>query len=306
MSDLVSKFVLNQVAQKGGQNVLPEELLAPEAWVRALEFAASVHALVPFARAVELAPWLDEVPHAARLVMRAERDRQARLFREARVEAERASAVLVAAEVPVILEGGLALALRFYPDPAFRGVDLLRFRIPADRHFDAKRALGLGGYRMHAEGGLSREAGAPAVKLSGAGGGAEWDRSVSGAFRGFSGELRALSAADALVDHLRFAVRERALDSPVWVNDAHFIASMLEASDWEVAASRISSERLQAAAWTLLGIARNERGTDVPSGFLDAMRRELGLFRKWRLSRIGSDESLFAPGEARGITRLMA
>ncbi|HTL11074.1 MAG TPA: nucleotidyltransferase family protein [Bdellovibrionota bacterium] len=319
MADAVKGFVLKQVAGQGASDPLPSYMADSGAWVRALEYAGSLNAIYPLVYAVQQAPWKDALPHPVRLALAEELRRQQTLTGAIRLEARRVASVLARANVPALLVGDLDLALRFYPDAGLRPVEAVEILVTPETHFEALRALGIEGYRAASAamaerpGGLRRDHSTPIVYLTlglgpagaiQAGEGPElWERSSPGAYAGMAHELRAMAPEDVFVHVIRHAVRERAMDSPVWINDAHFVAENGAGLDWDRVSARISAAGLQAAAWMLLGVAERDRGTAIPDSFRARLRSELGVYRKWRLSRFkGGAESLFASDGPVGLT----
>jgi len=110
---------------------------------------------------------------------------------------------------------------------------------------------------------------------------------------------KTLSVNDSLIYLIRDGAARQLLQSPIWLNDLHFLLSSSEFNqkgDWDKVSWTLAQVRALSAAWFTFNFLATEWGTSIPSGALNGFESKIGSIRKVLLSRLAKARALYPPG----------
>jgi hypothetical protein len=125
-----------------------------------------------------------------------------------------------------------------------------------------------------------------------------WGRSFENRLAGLPRQARTLRADDQLVYLVRRGAVQRLLESPVWLNDVHYLIESEDfrrEADWERIAWSLAEARALSGTWLVLNLLASEWGTRVPPEALAETGQELGGLRKRLLRRWAHASAWFSP-----------
>lgn len=302
----------------------PPFLLDASAWTEAEDYAVRVRSLLPWLAAVREALWYGQIDRGARLRMEEKLSRERMRLAILDAELDEAVFALISARVPVIVLKGMDLARRYYPERTRRPMADVDLLVPRDGYSSALQALGKAGYRrVAAESGgiraaegrnrmeLSRRPGGPVVELHDAPLAREsqtqvaeaWQRARFGVIPGLPRQAGALAFGDNLAFLIRHCAVQHALESPVWLNDLHYLVSSADAgseAEWARAAELLRSSRARAAAWFAGTFLLKHWGSPIRSSWVDGIGERLGFLHRTLLERLADPRRWF-PAQGRNL-----
>ncbi len=292
-----------------------------QAWLDAHAYAQRIHAALPFLVQTDRAPWAKNVPLVARAALSDSLHRERMLLALLDWELEKAMEVVSRAKVPTIVLKGMDVGRRLYPDPVFRpmtDVDLLvrpRDFSKVVSRFESAGFAAVGPQypgRFRVE--LSRGENRPVVELHSfllKGDNAEtmkgiWKRAEE-SDRPELHRASVLSDPDQLFYLGAHAAVQHLIESPIWLNDLHFLLKRIEVAgdfDWPKLLKQIESRRCYTAFWFLFSILK-DWGRTAPADVIAELHDQVAPGRRAALSVLAPVERLF-PYAGRGWTWMLS
>lgn len=271
---------------------------------RALNYAERIHGVLPW-----LSRLSQETPLSENLDQRLRQERMRLALLDQELEA--ALEALLPKAIPVILLKGMELGRRYYPSRALRPMCDADLLVPEERFLEAIAALRSAGFeargplpagRFRIE--LARGEHAPTVELHyrlQAGEDSRfldgiWRRSQLGAIPGLDARVRALHPEDNLVYLLRHAGVQHLLESPIWLNDLHFLLKSPEfktQTSWDRVLEGIIERKIVVASWWILSLLSRDWETPVPVETLRWLESRCGRLARAYFSNKRSAEKWF-------------
>lgn len=315
MRDAITRFVLDAAISAGQRPLVdPPFRDDPEGWARALEYAERLQASLPVLLSISRAEWYEDAPDALRLAVDERVARERMILALLDEELQRSLTAFAAARIPALILKGMDLGRRYYPERLCRPMTDVDLLVPPDSFWDSLRVLGREGYRVvgpfpterfRVE--LARREGGPVVELHKfmlAGDTEEsvlkvWERSRDRIFPDLAAPARGLAPEDQLVYLVRHAAVQHCLETPVWLNDLHYLIASEEFSssiDWGRAVRRLADAGALSAAWLTFGLLGARWGTPIPAEARTALARRLGPLRRRVVTRMAVPERWFPIG----------
>lgn len=307
MSQSIAAFLLQALHPSSVAS--PGEVPAPEfvedmlSWNQLLEFSQRLHTDLPLALVLEQVSWSKEIPTPVRKEWEARKLAGMGKLEILDLELERALSLLLDARMPVIVFRGMDWGRRFYPERIVRPMSNVDLLVPSDSFSDALRALGRGGYRVTGQ----YHPGDTEANVAFGAQGAEvqvhkflflddthdtvaevWERSLENQFPGLPRSVRALSIEDTFIYLIRQGAIENLFESPVWLNDLHYLLSHESSTGtfrWENVAARLRESGSVTAAWFTLQFLSNNWGTPVAPAALDLLGTGVSSMKRRLLER---------------------
>lgn len=297
----------------------PAGLMDARTWAWAEDYAARMHALLPWLAAIRGAPGYGRIDLGSRLRMEEKLSRERMRLAILDAELDEAVFALIAARIPVIVLKGMELARRYYPERVRRPMADVDLLVPRDGFVSALRALAKSGYRrVAADPGdtqanewrnrmeLSRRPGGPVVELHDSPLAREpdprvseaWQRARFGEVPGLPRQVGALAFGDNLAFLTRHCAVQHALESPIWLNDLHYLISSPDASsdaEWDRAAEILRSSRSRAAGWFVGLLLSRHWGTPIRMSWVAGVGEKLGFLHRTLLERLANPLKWFPP-----------
>jgi|GEM_PF-1946907 len=327
----VAEFVVRSVISTSAGLEAPREsfsnqgedvaLLSARFWTECLAFAETIHAVAPFCSAVLKQTWADRIEEGSLLRLNERITRERMLLAVLDQELDEALFQLISSQVPVAVLKGADLARRYYPERALRPMADVDLFVRPDLFTEALTVLGKAGYRAvgpFPEGRfrieLARDRGGvyqcPTVEIhrqllagdDDAHTQRIWERTIEGAVPGLPRSARSLRPDDNLVYLIRHAAVQHAIESPVWMNDIHWLIETESGRgciDWDQVIWRLAHERALSAGFVVFSLLGREWGTRIPEEILRQAGQRLGWVKRGLLSPLARSRNLF-PERGRG------
>ncbi len=301
--------------------VPPDPRIPAGAWKEAFAYAQRIHSALPFLiqieRASQKGAWGKSVSAEERVFLSEALHRDRMFLALLDWEMEKAGEVLARAKVPAIVLKGMDLARRFYPDRVFRpmsDIDLLvraRDFSKVVSRFESEGYQAVGRHypgRFRIE--LCRDEGRPVVELHSfllKGDDADsmkgiWKRAKEPENNPFPGTL-VLGDEDHLFYLGAHAAVQHLIESPIWLNDIHFVLQNGE-PDWDKLLKKIEQRRSHTAFWFLFTVLK-AWGHTAPDDVIERLTAEVASGRRAALSVLAPQERLF-PYAGRGWTWMLS
>ncbi|MCM2279398.1 MAG: nucleotidyltransferase family protein [Oligoflexia bacterium] len=273
----------------------PPFLDQPEPWRETLDYAARIHASLPLLTLVSRSPWFGEIPPESRAAIESALSHERSILALIELEHEHARALLSQAGIPCLTLKGVDLARRFYPEPVFRPMRDVDLLVPEERFEEAIAAFQRSGYarlgpfpkgRIRIE--LGRGPGAATVELHRRLQDGDTASVTRGIWERAEGAGHRLHVQDLVPFLIRHAGVQHLLESPVWLNDLHFVIESAEFrahADWEALVRALSERSCLSAGWLLLTLLSESCGTAIPAEVLAELRGRAGRLRPRLLRR---------------------
>ena len=126
-----------------------------------------------------------------------------------------------------------------------------------------------------------------------------WQRSVVTTTPSSPHPFRVLGDLDSFLYLGRHALVQHLIESPVWLNDIHFVLERIRASEnfsWEAALNAIRKAKAVTANWALLTILKSGWGTPVPNELMRELEKEVSFVRRRCLGALNPLDKLFPVG----------
>ena len=261
----------------------------PFKWQEALHFAGKMHATLAFLHRLEKTALWRGLPPDVRESFESGLSRERMRVALLDEEFEFSVATLARAEIPALPLKGMDLVHRFYPDRMLRPMTDVDLLVPEAQFDQAIRALKKEGYRIignpyadrrRIE--LSRYADGIAVEIHSrclaSSGEAEtralWKRAKPGG----------LHPQDVLLYLVRHSTVQHRLESPIWLNDLHYVIANSEI-DWDLFVSEARARACTSASWFAFTLLDSGWGKSAPGATLARLRRSAGILRTHLLSK---------------------
>lgn len=321
MSQEIAQFVLNAL-KPGVKPERPDFFDDVGAWRKIFDYSLRLHSILPLMVKIDRAEWRADLPVAVSLQIDERLQRERMILAILDDELDSALFLLVSAKIPVIVLKGMDLGRRYYPERVMRPMADVDLLVPPEAFTESLRVLARGDYRIvgpFPEGRfrveLARRENAPTVELhkyilagdtdlSIAG---IWKRSVEGVLRGLPHHARALSVEDNLIYLVRHCAVQHLLESPIWLNDIHYLIEsedFRQKADWDRIVWSLAQSRALSGAYLVLHLLRADWGTSIPEEAMKGVDRKVGAFRRVLLDRLASASAWF-PGEGRRLPWVM-
>ncbi len=290
----------------------PPFLKEAETWESAYAYAQRLHCALPFLLVIQRALWAKQLPSTVSQIFAERQARERMALALLDWEMEEALQTLANASLGVIVLKGMDVGRRLYPERIFRpmaDVDLLvkpRDFSKAMGRLEQRgfKSIGVnypGRFRVE----MSRGEGRPVIELhsfllKGDSAGTMkdfWKRSLQG-FEGWPGEARVLSYEDQLLYLGGHAVVQHLLESPLWLNDIHFLIEKIANEPhfgWPRVLKEINARCSNAAFWFLFSVLQ-KWGTPVPRFVIDSLTERVAFHRRTALTAMMPPERLFPFG----------
>jgi len=309
MDQEIASFVLS--AAKPEILKKPSFISEGRAWSDVLEFSTQLHCALPVLLNIDRSEWNSELSESIRLQFDERLQRERLTLAAFESEVDSALFLIIGAKISVMAMGEMSYGKRYYTEKVYRPIQNVDLMVPGELHADALRALGKGGYRVQGESSnrfskveLARKIGGPIVSIHRRPLPEDneqvaeeiWSRSKEGLIPGIPRYVRCFSVDDDLVYLIRYATAHRLFDSPVLLNDMHFLIESEEFKrngNWERIVWALSRVRANAGAWFALSLLRSAWGTEIPTVVLDEFAQRTGILRRRVLSRLSSVSALF-------------
>ncbi len=314
MDSTILDFVLQSVKPKRLDDAYiaaPPFLTDSRKWTEALDCAERLQCSLPTVVTMDRVPWRSEIPEAIQLRMDERLQRERMILAILDHELDCALFLLIGAGIPVLVVGGMDLGRRFYPDRILRPVSVIRLVVPKEKYFDALRILGRGGYRASDPvteksefSSLSRSEGGPLLELHSTlipGDtshfmGVVWNQVVENTLSGLPEHVCVLKNEDCFLYLVRLCVTRYFLQSPVWLNDIHYLiesAAFKQNSDWDQITWSLAHDRAITGAWFVMNFLKQNWGTDVPKEALQSLGHKVGPIAKTMCHAFSQPSSWF-------------
>lgn len=290
----------------------PQELFSASNLDSSLDYARRIHALLPWLARLRESPGFSRLPEPERRKIEELHSRERMVLALLDDELERSLDALGGAGIPTLVLKGMDLGRRHYPKRVFRPMTDVDLLVPEARFEAALRALAGAGYavsgrlspgRFRVE--LSRFHCGPVVELHSRlqeGDTPEWigelwTHALHGAIPGLRPAALGLDPTSQLVYLIRHAAIQHLLESPVWLNDLHFLITSAEfrrQGDWEKAMRWLDSFRANAAGLFTLHFLKTHWETPVPREVLATLRSRLSAPRRTLLLQRANPAECFS------------
>jgi len=275
-------------------------------WEKAFETLNRIDALLPGLVTIDRAEWRNEIPQAVALRIEERIRREKILLAIFDNELDAVLYLLIGARIPVCVLDGMELGLRYYPERIFRPLRSVNLFIPARYQEQALRALAQAEYRSISTANqttaephvilLNRRANKPTIRIMSRLSKDEteqqteltFQRAVSNSISSLPANVLALAPEDNLIYLIRQAAVENFFESPVSLNDMHFLiqhAEFKSKADWDRIIWSLAEHRALAAAWFAFKFLKNEWGTQVPKEAFSGFHSRVGIFKRSLLAR---------------------
>ncbi|MCM2323265.1 MAG: nucleotidyltransferase family protein [Oligoflexia bacterium] len=258
-----------------------------EAWDALLGYAERIHATLPLLSVISRNAWFAEVAPPIRAKIETALRRERAILALLECELEAALSVLQRAGLPCIVLKGMDLGPRYYPECIFRPMRDVDLLVPSARFEEALSLLAQNGYaqvgplppgRVRVE--LGRSPDLPTVELHRHL--QEGDTEEQTAAIWSRSREMALGIEDQLAFLIRHSLVQHLLESPVWLNDLHFVIESPEfqqRASWKRLLTLIEARSSTCAAWFALSLLRSRVGTRIPQELITELRGRAGRLR---------------------------
>ncbi|MEK6704791.1 MAG: nucleotidyltransferase family protein [Bdellovibrionota bacterium] len=314
-TESVFSFVLKLLLPRASN--IPETIERPmfytneKEWEGALRYATGLRCALPFLIKIDRSIWRGDLPGSTTQLF-------GQLLSNERMKLaildeilDSALDVLVAADIPVIVLKGMDLGRRVYHERILRPMTDVDLCVPQDFFNEASDILKQSGFKqagMHYPGRdkmeFSRGNGQPVLELHAMASMAIWERSLMGAIPSLPGKVRSLSFRDNFTYLVRHAAVQHVMESPLWLNDIHFLLESstvkfgtAQVSDkaWEEIILDLRSQKTLSAAWFVLMLLRDQCGTSFPAWVLEVLKKETSLINRRLNKKYLDPQTLFNP-----------
>ncbi|MBI3534772.1 MAG: nucleotidyltransferase family protein [Deltaproteobacteria bacterium] len=324
MNNPITQFVIqcikpDTICAKAKNLTPPEFLLEPISWLKALALSEKLYCKLPFLVNIDRTTWKKEIPESIQIQLDEQLKRELMLFEILENELNSVLFLLINAGVPTLLIKGLGLANRFYPEKIYRPVTQIQLFVWKETFFDIIHALGHGGYEIlpNSPGNqnfftVTKRGGGPLIKfqktlfhifpksLPNSLDEACWHMALENQIPSLPGKLKVLNEEDELFNLVYMATGDHLLESPVILNDLHFLIespSFQKKADWDRVIWHFAHYRLLASAWFVLKFLSLHWNTRVPKEMFKDTEKEIGFFKKKWLSGLADPYSWFSTEE---------
>ena len=287
------------------------ELLNTESnWKQSVTYAMNLHALTPYLVAIHRSPEKVTLNEKLRLEIDNLLSRERMWLAVLDQELELVLSLFSEVHIQVITLKGMDLGTRFYPDRILRSmtdIDLLvhKSHFPYALNVLEKAGFQVVGSRLkkrfRIE--LSRGKGHPIIELhssllvgyTNAMLKNIWTRSFEIPATKTSPSMRVMSAEDTLVYLIGHAAVQHLLESPVWLNDIHYLIKNSPTLDWNFILKNLKEAHHFVAGWFVLGILIEGWDTPIPIEVQKLIRSQMGVLKRKILSFSMSSSTWFLP-----------
>jgi hypothetical protein len=305
----ICQFVIDCVRNKKIDR--PDFYSDVQIWMRVVDYARTVHSLLPVLVQFERSKWKKEVPERIQVEFEAMVAKERMLLTLLDRELEASLFALNGEKIPALLLKGMDLGRRLYSDRMLRPMTDVDILVPYDSFTDAILALGKVGFRVmgpfpkgriRVE--LGRQKGGPVVELHRAlqAGDTEiyldeiWKRSQETVLVDMNWNCRILAPDDYLVYLIRHSAIQHAIESPIWLNDIHCMIeskTFQSQADWERIIWSLAEYKALHAGWFIFHFLSTQWGTSIPKEVLSKLIVQTTMPRRKFLSRLATPEKLF-------------
>ncbi len=290
----------------------PPELDSPDFWRAAHHYAETLHAALPFMVRLQRSSWLTQVPSSVQEFFEKELSRERIRLALLDTEGTLAIQTLENAKIPTLILKGMDVARRYYPERILRPMTDIDLLVPVDRYAQAIGALNQQGFRtvgqiypgrFRVE--LARSSFHPVIEIhtqllktdTPQSISQLWIQSELAGFSDLSPSVRVLNEMDCLSYLVRHAAVQHLIESPIWLNDVHYLIQSRIRNHrpvaWDSFVQEMNHYQARSAGWFMLNLLKKEWNTSVPSNVLAALQPKAHTFRYRFLSQQSQLERWF-------------
>ncbi len=312
----ITRFVIDSIMPQHltsqAKDLKPPPFLSqPQSWIRALEYSKLLQCKLPFLINLDRVSWKNELPEMIKIQFDEQLKRELVLGAILDHELDCILFSLLNAKCPILLIKGVDLAKRFYPEKTWRPLSKIYFYTYHADFFEMIRVLGEGGYALLTPPSkdltsfeVMKREGGPVIKFqkkllphwSEEDHFKIWKKAKENSSPSLPQKLKVLHCEDLLLYLIHVFTIEHLLDSPLLLNDLHFLIESPEfksTTDWDRIQWSFVKHHSMISYWFVLHFLSLHWGTPIPKEVLKNSEKGVGLIKKYGLSYLSNPYSWF-------------